>query len=159
MATRKHRTTRARKPATKARTGAKARARSRPGRGGGRMSVNVTGLQIGSLISFNFGGRGRSRGRAGGGLWAALSRFASGLKGADYPRIARPSGNEPARSEPLRRTTRRGSAGGGFEAFRASRPDLFPDQDTDRETDDTPDETDDTPDQEEAEARGRRAHR
>lgn len=105
---------------TPSRTTSKAPARTGrgpSGRTGNRNSatLNVTGLRLGSLITFNFGG-GRGR-RGGGGLFARLRKTAtstlSALKGADYSR-----------------STRAGSPGGGagrgsFDRFRASRPDLF----------------------------------
>jgi hypothetical protein len=111
------------------------KAPARNGRGGSRNSatLNVTGLKLGSLITFNFGG-GRGRSRQGGGLFSRLRKATAStlaaLKGADYSRAAH--AGAPAGA---------GSGRGSFDRFRSSRPDLFdPEHDEGDLTDDeTPD--------------------
>jgi hypothetical protein len=103
--------------------------------------VSVTGAKgsitgIGSLISVNIGGRSGSRSREGGGLLSglprAIARWLRQVKGSTYTGAGGGGGGK----SPGSARTGPGKSGGGFAAFTASRPDLFPQTQTE-DTDET----------------------
>lgn len=105
---------------------------AKPAKSGGRVSGSVSvapKLTIfgGGLLSFNFGGGGKGRGRRGGGLLKRLT----GLAVRGYREMTNPTSGKISPTE----------KGRSFDEFKAGRPDLFDDQgpeDDDQDDDGAP---------------------